>query len=74
MKKNGIGLNLQIQANAATERFLDSGRYRGVVRLTSPGQFSSPLKPFYGCDGRHAVAHTFLMEQAGVSVCGVIFQ
>ena len=39
-----------------------------------PQNFSSPLEPFYGCDGCQAIAHTLLIEQARARVCGVIFQ
>ena len=41
---------------------------------TLRGQFSWQLEPFYGRNGRRAIAHTLLVEQAGASVCRVVFQ
>ena len=52
----------------------DGQEYWLTQKRLSKGEFSSPLEPFYGCDGCQSIAHTLLIEHARARVCGVIFQ
>jgi hypothetical protein len=52
----------------------DGQEYWLTQKRLSKGEFSSPLEPFYGCDGCQSIAHTLLIEHARERVCGVIFQ